>query len=221
MQIPDAYFETEISVRERAHRTDIDDISGKRIVEHGVGERGDGRMIAAIDHRQLVGMRNFLKKTNAAGALDAALAIEDDVGAKNFPFTIVFLSRFEAACLQIMLHIIVLQPAFPRLVADRTVHRMIDEEKLHHRLPGGQNFRTLGQYRHPFSDLSVAGDLQLRHFLDFDETHAAVAGDGKLRMVTVIGNHDPHVGGRLDNGLAFGGADLFTVDVELNWIHER
>src|SRR5437016_12960737 len=51
LQIPDAHFETEISVSERAHRTDIDDISGKRIDEHGSGERGHGRMSTAIEHR--------------------------------------------------------------------------------------------------------------------------------------------------------------------------
>src|ERR1041385_7642542 len=52
-QIPDAHFEPEIAVRERAHRTDIHDIRGERIIEHAIVEERNGRMIASVDDRQL------------------------------------------------------------------------------------------------------------------------------------------------------------------------
>src|SRR5206468_2945315 len=81
------------------------------------------------------------------------------------------------------------------------------------------NFRTLGQHRHGFGCLSVAGDLQLGHLLDFDETHATIAGDRELRMVTVVGDNDPRVGRRLDDGLALGRDDLAAVNNDVYRVH--
>ena len=77
-----------------------------------------------------------------------------------------------------MLHVIVLQPALPGLVTDWTIQWMVDEKKLHHRFADCQNFRALGQYGHALRRLGVTGNLELRHLLDLDETHAAIAGDG-------------------------------------------
>src|SRR5919108_573050 len=127
LQVPDAHFEPEIAIRQRAYRTDVIDIGGQGIVEYPIRKDGDGGMIAAIDDRQLIRVRDFLQKTNAAGTFDAAFAVEHHVRPKDFPFTVVFLSRLEAARLQIMTHVIILQPAFPRLVTDRAIQRMVDE----------------------------------------------------------------------------------------------
>ena len=54
LQIPDAYFEPEIAVGQRAHRANVDDVRGERVVENGPGKQRNGRMIAAIDHVQFV-----------------------------------------------------------------------------------------------------------------------------------------------------------------------
>src|SRR5512138_1788086 len=69
LQIPDAHFEAEIPIRERAYRTDVHDIRGKRIIEHGVVKKRDGRMIAAVDDGQLVGLGNLLAEAHTARAL--------------------------------------------------------------------------------------------------------------------------------------------------------
>ena len=76
---------------------------------------------------------------------------------------------------------------------------MVDEEKLHHRLPDRQDFRTLGENRHPFHRLGIASDLKLGHLLDLDQTHAAVARDRKPRVIAIVRNSDAYIRGRLND----------------------
>src|SRR5215471_15175315 len=200
VQVPDPHFEAKIAIRQRAHRADIDNIGRERIVEHGVGKKRDGRVIPAMDHRQLVGMGDFLEKTDAAGAFDAALAVEDNVGTEDFPFTLVLLARIEAAVLQIMLHVVILQPALPRLIADRTIEGVVDEQKLHHRFAHG---------------------LQLGHLLDLDHAHAAIARNRKFGMITIMRDVDSHLRRGLNDGRPLRSGDLLTVDDDLNRIHKN
>src|SRR5215813_10782975 len=221
VQVPDPHFEAKIAIRQRAHRADIDNIGRERIVEHGVGKKRDGRVIPAMDHRQLVGMGDFLEKTDAAGAFDAALAVEDNVGTEDFTFTLVLLARIEAAVLQIMLHVVILQPALPRLIADRTIEGVVDEQKLHHRFAHGQHLGTLGQHGHALGHLGVAGDLQLGHLLDLDHAHAAIARNRKFGMITIMRDVDSHLRRGLNDGRPLRSGDLLTVDHDLNRIHKN
>ena len=125
----------------------------------------------------------------------------------------------EAALLAIVLHVIILEKALARLIADRTIHRMIDQQEFQHRLAHRQHFGTLGQNRHALGHLRVAGDLQLGHFLDLDHAHAAIARDGKLRMIAIARNRDADIVGRLNDRLAFGGDDFLAVDGDFYRIH--
>src|SRR5262249_850494 len=220
LQIPDANFEAEIAVRQCAHWTDINNVSGKRIIENRIREQRNGGMIAAIDHRKFVGSRNFLKEAYTACTFDAALAVKYNVGTENFPLAVVLFSLLEAAPLTVVLHVIILQPTLPRLVTDRTIQRVVYQKKLHHCFADRQHFRALSQDRHPFCRLGVTGDLELRHFLDLDETHAAVTRDGKLPMIAIVRDVDAYVRRRLDDGLAFGGGYFLAVNSELNLIHD-
>src|SRR5215475_2519236 len=178
-------------------------------------------MITAIDHRKFVGSRNFLKKAHTARTFDAALAVKYNVGTEDFPLAVVLFSLLKAARLTVVLHVIVLQPTLPRLVTDRTIHRVVYQKKFHHRFANRQDFRALGQDRHPFRRLGVASDLELRHFLDLDETHAAVTGDRKLRMIAIVRDVDADVRRRLDDGFPFGGGNFLAVNSELNRIHKN
>src|SRR5438128_1199405 len=220
LQVPDAHFETEIAVRQRADGADIDDVSRERVVEHRVGKKRNRRMIAAIDDRQLVCVGDLLKKTDATRALDTALAVKDDVRTKDLFFAIMLFSLCEPARLQIMLHVVILQPALARLIADGTIERVINEKKLHHRFSDRQDFRALRQNRHTLRDHCVAGDLELGHLFDLDETHTAIARDRKFCVIAVVRNGDPHLRRRLNDGLTLGAGHLFTVNNNFNWIHE-
>src|SRR5215467_1823107 len=198
VQVPDPHFEAKIAIRQRAHRADIDNVGRERIVEHGVGKKRDGRVIPAMDHRQLVGMGDFLEKTDAAGAFDAALAVEDNVGTEDFTFTLVLLARIEAAVLQIMFHVVILQPALPRLIADRTIEGVVDEQKLHHRFAHRQHLGTLGHH-----------------------AHAAISRNRKFGMITIMRDVDSHLRRGLNDGRPLRSGDLLTVDDDLNRIHKN
>src|SRR5262247_2005 len=178
-------------------------------------------MITAIDHRKFVGSRNFLKETHTARAFDAALAVKYNVGTEDFPLAIVLFSLLKAARLTVVLHVIILQPTLPRLVTDRTIQRVVNQKKLHHRFANRQHFRALGQDRHPFCRLGVTSDLELRHFLNLDEAHAAVAGDRQLRVIAIVRDVDAYLRRYLDKIFAFSGSNFFAVDSELNRIHKN
>jgi hypothetical protein len=130
-----------------------------------------------------------------------------------------YLANVKAALLAVVLHVVILQPALAGLIADRTVDRVIDQQKLQDGFPRGQDFGTLRQDRHALGHLRIAGDLQLGHLLDLDEAHAAISRDGKLRVIAVVRDRHSHLRRHLDDGLAFGGNDFFTVEVDFYWIH--
>src|ERR1044071_10083827 len=102
--MPDAHFETEIPVGERAHRTDIHDIRGKRVIEHAIVEKRDGRMIASVDDGQLIGLGELLPEAHTARALDAALTIENNVRSEDSFLAIVNFPDIEPARLPVGLH---------------------------------------------------------------------------------------------------------------------
>ena len=60
---------------------------------------------------------------------------------------------------------VVLQVALAGLVAHRAVHRVIDEEELHHRLLVGHRTRTVSGDHHAVRAIGLAGRLELTHGL--------------------------------------------------------
>ena len=72
---------------------------------------------------------------------------------------------------------VVLQLALAGLIADRAVERVVDEQHLEHALARVE--RLLGMHVHdlPFGHRRRARRRELRRLLDFDEAHAADAGD--------------------------------------------
>ena len=93
------------------------------------GERG---VAAAIDEAEDVVLRDFLAEANAARAEDAALVVERDARAEFDVLRLLHLVLEEARILPAVLDAEFLEPAFARLVADRAIERMIDEQKFHH-----------------------------------------------------------------------------------------
>jgi len=88
------------------------------------------------------------------------------------------------------LHVVILEPAFPRLVTDGAVQRVIDQEELHDTPSSLQDLRALCLDHHSVSDPGIAGDLELGHLFDLHQTHAAVAGNGELWVIAVVGDID-------------------------------
>ena len=194
---PDAHFETKIRRGKRANGTNIYGV--KRIIifqplarmgcQHGV--------TPAIDEAEHVVVCDFLAKTDAPRAEDAAFIIERDPRPEHNVFWF-FDFVLEKTRLGIpVIDAEFLQAAFARLVADWTIERMIDKEKFHHTALTFLHQRRIGANGHAFGHILGAGNLRTRHPIDnrfaisaelgfaiwaeprephFDQTHPAIAG---------------------------------------------
>ena len=216
MQVPHPHPEAEIFFGQRADRTDVDDVAGVLVVDRMARVNVDFVVIAALEDRQLAGMRDLVEKARASRAEHAALLIEHHVGANRNRLALadLFFQR-EARRLLIVLHVVVLQLALAGLIAHRAIDRMIDEQEFQHRFLRGLGLRTLGVHHHALGDFGVARDLQLGRLLDLDQAHPAVADDGQPRMIAVVRDLDADLLGGLDQIEPVGYFDFLAVDGEL------
>jgi hypothetical protein len=177
-------------MRQRADRTQVDDV-GAHFRQHAFFEVGrDFHILAAADRAQLLDAGDFGHEADAAGALDAARHRRLDQGTEILVFdgTLVL---GKAGPAHAEGHGLVLQVAFTALVADRAIKRVIEEQKLHHpfaRLFDHRRARAddLGRtilVRHQVVDAHGARGDRLGHALHFDQAHAAVTGDRQALVV--------------------------------------
>jgi hypothetical protein len=214
LQVPHAGAESKILVRQRAHRTDIHDVTGVRILQPPTRKQIDLTVVAALEDAELTGFRHLVEKARAAGAQDTALLIEHDQWSDVDRLALLDL-RLErhTARLAVVIHVVILQFALTRLVADRAIHGMIHEQELENRRLGGLHPLGLGAHDHPFGCARVTGDLQLGHLLDFDETHATVARHGQPGMEAIVRHLDTDCLRRLDEVETVFDRDGLSVDL--------
>src|SRR5262249_54195323 len=125
VQVPDPHPEAEILLGQRTHRADVDGIAGVLVVDGLAGPVIDLVVIAATKDRQLGGVRDFIEEAGTAGAQDAALLVEHHVRADIDRLALlVLLAELKARGLPIVVHVVILQLALARLVADRTIDRV-------------------------------------------------------------------------------------------------
>ena len=138
-------------------------------------ELADERAVAAladVEHRIV---RDVVHEPHAARAENAAVRRVHHVAAE-------ILDRIESLGIAIatlgapFLVGVVLQLALARLIADRAVERMIDEQHLEHALARLERLLGVDVDDLPFGDRRRARRRELRRLLDFDEAHAAHAG---------------------------------------------
>ena len=150
---------------------------------------------------------DVLRETDAARAKNAALVIEHNARAEVNMLGLVDFFLGEAAVRLAVIHRIFLQLAFARLVANRAIERMIDEQKFQHAFAhllhagrGGVNFHA-GRNRRGAGDGGARrlGDfgraIGIHHRLavrphggraELDEAHAAIAHDRQLGMIAIM-----------------------------------
>ena len=107
-----------------------------------------------------------------------------------------------------MLEIVVLQPTLARLVANRTVDRMPQEEILLDHRSSLPDFVAVGNKHRAVAGRRLAGGNELRQHLylarlriapsRLHQTHAATRDDRQSGMPAVMGNVDPHARRQLD-----------------------
>src|SRR5437870_2014444 len=144
--------------------------------------RSDDGDDAAILNTQRPYIHGLATNANAAVAQDAAGAIEVNHRRPLLLVTVVL--GFHVLGLGSAVgerH--VLQFAFAASVADGAVKRVITQKQFNHALASLMDFRRIGAYRHAFADNRGAGSLQLGHFFDLDQAHAASALQRKIRVV--------------------------------------
>ena len=168
---------------ERAHGTEIDDVT-RQLRLHGMLQiRRDLHILAAPDHADILDAGHFLGKAHAAGAVDAAGHHRLDDGAHIF-LGHRALVKLEAAHTLAIGHRLVLQIALTALIADRAIERMVDQQEFHHAFAGVLHHLAVG------ADFLAVGGGQCatclrfwRPRLHFDQAHAAIAGDRQPLMI--------------------------------------
>ena len=118
-------------------------------------------------------------------------------------------------------HRLVLQIAFPALIADRTIQRMVDQQKFHHAVTCLLDRLRVGVYRHPVAHRHRAGRDGLRRLLHLDQAHPAVAGDRQTFVVAETRDFDAGFLAGLKNGDAVRDLDFCTVDGEFCHLFAR
>jgi hypothetical protein len=108
-------------------------------------------------------------------------------------------------------HVVILQTALARLVADRTIDRMIDQQKLKHTSHCFLYAIVIGAHNHPVVDDRRASRCQFRHLFDFDQAHSAVAVDRQIDVIAIERNLDAVILSSLNDSLPGLGFDLLSV----------
>ena len=224
---------SEIIRRERADGTDVHDVEIVIRVRFHPGVARQRGMTAAIHKPEAILSRDFLHETDAPRTENAPLVIEHDLRADLRLFRLVNFLLDEAALAFAVVHTELLQATLARLVADRTIERMIDQQELHHAFTRLDDFCGTRVHDHALGHRRVAADGKFRAELDYrlavgsqlrflvrshlrhtdiDEAHAAVADDGELRMIAIVRHFDAGQLRSLDQVHPFRGRGLFAIN---------
>ena len=109
-----------------------------------------------------------------------------------------------------------LQLAFAAAVADRTIERVIDEQKFAHRTLRFFDLGTRGRDDHSVSAGDRARRLQLRHLVDAHQTHAARRLHLEVLVITKRRNAVSVFAAHVDQRRALFGLDLDAVYRDLD-----
>ncbi len=90
----------------------------------------------------------------------------------------------KTGCIDAERHRLILQVALATLIANRTIKRMVDQEKLHHPLACPLYRRCFGMHDHTLTHWQRTACHRLRRLFDLDQTHTAIARNGKAFVVT-------------------------------------
>ncbi len=220
LEVPDAGAKAKITIGQRADRADVDHVARVRVVEGPPRGEVQVDVVAALVEGELARVRHLVQEADAARAQHAALLVEDDERADRLRLLLAHLGRQgHAAPLPVVVHVVLLQLALARLVAHRAVDRVVDQEELEDRALRRPGLLARGVHHHAVRHARVTRDLELRHLLDLDQAHAAVAGDGETRVPAVVRDLDAEaLGGANDGGAVL---DRDPAAVDLNRGHGR
>src|SRR5215831_5791627 len=116
LEKPDPDLEAKILAGQGSNRTDINSVPSVRIVELFARKSGNLCRVTTLENAQFVGLGDLFAETHTACAQDTAFRVKDHVRAKVHDLTPMHFLFLKAAMIEAILHVIILQPAFPCLV---------------------------------------------------------------------------------------------------------
>ena len=197
--------------------------------------REDG-VTAAINKAKHVIVHNFLAESDTAGAKNATLVIEGDARSQLHRLRLFDLIFEESRIGRAILDAELLQLAFPGLIANRAIERMIDEQKLHHSALAFLHQWRIRAHAHPFAHFLRARDLRTRHPVDhwfavraqlwfavgpesrhghLDQTHPAIARRAELLVITIARHKNSSLRARLNHARALRKLMPHAVDLDV------
>src|SRR5215472_426891 len=201
LQLPRASDEG-IGLRcQRSDRAKIDDVGGQLRVERELDIGRDLHILATTGSAKLLDPSDLGHETNAARAMNAAGHMGFDQGAEilvaDGPLVLL-----EPATVETVSHRLVLQIALAALVTNRAIERVIDQQEFHNSFLRLERLWRVRENHHPVGRRHRAGGDRLWRLFDFDQTHAAIAGDRKALVVAEMRDLDPGMLTGLKNGAA-------------------
>src|SRR5512138_195302 len=190
-QEPGPSLEAEVLGGDGPDGADIDEVAGIQVVDGPPVLEPDLRSQASLEDAELPRPRDLAQEPDAARTKDAAFPVEEEAAADR-DFLGPALARLDHAAggapVQV---IIILKAALPRLVADRTVERMLGQEELEDVPAGLADPLRRGPDHLPFAGRVGARELELGQALDLDQAHPAAALDLETGMITEVRDVDP------------------------------
>src|ERR1017187_1133484 len=120
--------------RQGAHGAEVDGLRRIVVLEFPAWIAGQGRMAAPVDETEHVVPDHLPAEPDAARAKDASLVVERHPRSEGRVLRLHILRLDVARVPASVAGRLLLELALARLVADRAVQRVVDQEKLHHAL---------------------------------------------------------------------------------------
>ncbi len=142
---------------------------------------------------------DFGSKTNATGTVDATSS--DSLNNRTQGLILNGALKFKgASTVRTVGSSFILKVAFPTLVTNGAVERVVEQEELENSFTGLMHERGFGKDGSVRRDRSSTSGNRLRGLLDFNEASAAVSGNGKVRMIAKAWEGDAGGFAGLKNG---------------------
>jgi hypothetical protein len=123
---------------------------------------GERAVTATIHNAQRIVTHNVAREPDATRTKNATLIVQHDARTEIHLLGLVHLGFHKPACGRPVIKGVLLELALARLVADRAVERMIDQQRFQHRLAHPQDPWRLGVNLHAGRNRCGAGDRSAR-----------------------------------------------------------
>ena len=177
---PRPALKTEILGRKRAHRAYVRQVTLVVVLQRLAFERTYQGVVSPVEYAHLLFPCNLLAKSHASGTGNAPFYIKHYLRAKVNPLWFMHLVVLgpEPALVQAEFRIVVLELTLPGLIADGTVHRMVQKKQLKHTFSGLLHLRCAGKHNHVVFNRVGARGHEFRRILYLYQTHPAGINNG-------------------------------------------